>query len=89
MNTPSTFDQTLPASPPDMQDRLCAKHDAARMIRQLRQRAGLSETQFAARLGMKVKDVLVAEIGAAGYQRTYNSEDLRKFFFMSISQGRG
>ena len=63
------------ATVPDTHDRLCAKYDAARMIRQLRQRSGLSGAQFAARLGMKLKDVLVAEIGEADYQRTMDMRD--------------
>lgn len=67
--------EELPVAPPTAQDRLCAKYDAARMIRQMRQRSGLSEAQFAARLGMQLKDVLMAEIGEADYQHTMDVRD--------------
>ena len=41
----------------------------------MRQRSGLSEAQFAARLGMQLKDVLMAEIGEADYQHTMDVRD--------------
>jgi ribosome-binding protein aMBF1 (putative translation factor) len=59
-----------PAANPGNPERLISKLTAARTLRQLRAKAGLSQEQLAAKLELLVPDVIAIEIGEADCLRT-------------------
>ena len=60
-------------------ERLQTKYGAARVIRQLRVRAGLSQQELAARLQLSVPEIVAIEVGEADCLRTLQvSEAVRR-----------
>jgi len=68
-----------PFEAPSSDERLQTKFGAARLIRQLRIRAGLSQEELAAHLSMSVPEIVAIEIGDADCLKTLQvSESVRR-----------
>ena len=75
------YQATLMENNETNQDRLCAKADAAQVIRLVRDNLKLSQTQFAKCLGVTTTALMDVESGAADYQHTVDLADRARSIF--------